>query len=45
MVQWFSRGKISDLAKYLHFYDYLSFEVHLALYLNNLEFPLPKSDM
>jgi hypothetical protein len=28
----------------LHFY-YLPFEEDLALYLNNLEFPLPKDDL
>jgi hypothetical protein len=28
----------------LHFCIYLPFEVDLALYLNNLEFPLPKDD-
>jgi hypothetical protein len=27
-----------------HFCDYLPFEEDLALYLNNLEFPLPKDD-
>jgi hypothetical protein len=27
---------------FLHFCDYLPFEEDLALYLNNLEFPLPK---
>jgi hypothetical protein len=30
--------------KFLHFYQYLSFEEDLALYLNNLESPLPKDD-
>jgi hypothetical protein len=29
----------------LHFYDYLPFEEELALYLNNLESPLPKDDL
>jgi hypothetical protein len=28
-----------------HFCDYLPFEQDLALYLNNLEFPLPKNDL
>jgi hypothetical protein len=32
----------NDLAKFLHFYDYLPFEEDLALYLNNLKFPLPR---
>jgi hypothetical protein len=45
MAQWFSEKKINDLAKFLHFYDYLPFEEDLALYLINLEFPLPKSDL
>ena len=27
---------------FLHFCDYLPFEVNLALYLNNLELPLPR---
>jgi hypothetical protein len=41
MAQWFSGGnKFNDLAKFLHFY-----EEDLALYLNNLEFPLPMSDL
>jgi hypothetical protein len=34
-----------DLAKFLHFYDTLPFEETLALYLNNLQFPLPKDDL
>jgi hypothetical protein len=29
--------KFNELAKFLHFYDYLPFEEDLALYLNNLE--------
>jgi hypothetical protein len=37
--------KFNDLAKFLHFYDYLPFEEGLAIYLNNLEFPLTKSDL
>jgi hypothetical protein len=46
MAQWFSREKrFNDLAKFLHFYDYLPFEEGQALYLYNLEFPLPKSDL
>jgi hypothetical protein len=41
-----SLGKtfFNDLAKVLHFCDYLPFEKDLTLYLNNLEFPLPKDD-
>jgi hypothetical protein len=30
---------------FLHFCDYLPFEEDLALYLNNLEFTLPKDDL
>jgi hypothetical protein len=46
MAQWFSKKKnSSDLAKYLHFYDYLPFDEDLALYLNNLKFPSPKEDL
>jgi hypothetical protein len=37
--------KFNDLAKLLHFYDYLPFEEDLTLYLNNLEFPLHKDDL
>jgi hypothetical protein len=39
------KKKVNDLAKFLHFYDYLPIEVDLALYLNKLEFPLPKDDL
>jgi hypothetical protein len=28
-----------------HFLDYLPFKEDLALYLNNLEFPLPRDDL
>jgi hypothetical protein len=35
----------NDLAKFSHFYDNLPFEEDLALYLNNLKFPLPKDDL
>jgi hypothetical protein len=46
MAQWFSRQKISnDIAKFLHFYDYLPFEEDLALYLHNSKFPLSKDDL
>jgi hypothetical protein len=45
LAQWFSREKkFNDLAKFLHSYDYLPFKEDLALYLNNLEFPLPRDD-
>jgi hypothetical protein len=37
--------KFNALANFLHFYDYLPFEEDLALYLNNLESPLPKDDV
>jgi hypothetical protein len=30
---------------FLHFCDYLPLEEDLALYLNNLEFPLPKDNL
>jgi hypothetical protein len=46
LAQWFSRKKIfNDLSNFLHFYDYLPFKEDLALYLNNLEFPLPRDDL
>jgi hypothetical protein len=35
----------NDLAKFLHFYDYLPFEEDLALNLNNSKFPVPKDDL
>jgi hypothetical protein len=35
----------NDLAKFLHFYDYLPFEEDLALYLYNSKVPLPKDDL
>jgi hypothetical protein len=37
--------KSNDLAKFLHFYDYLPFEEDLALYLNNSKFSLSKDDL
>ena len=36
---------LNDPTPFLHFWDYLPFEEDLALYLNNLEFPLPKDDL
>jgi FtsH-binding integral membrane protein len=41
----FKEKIFNDLTKFLHFYNYLPFEEDLALYLNNLEFPLPKDDL
>jgi hypothetical protein len=35
---------LNDPTPFLHFWDYLPFEEDLALYLNNVEFPLPKDD-
>jgi hypothetical protein len=31
--------------QFFHFYDYLPFKKGLALYLVNLEFPLPQDDL
>jgi hypothetical protein len=45
MAQWFWRRFLNDPTPSLHFCDYLPFEEDLALYLNNLEFPLPKDDL
>jgi hypothetical protein len=43
---WFWRRRfLNDSTPFLHFWDYLPFEEDLALYLNNLEFPLPKDDL
>jgi hypothetical protein len=38
------KKKIKCHTPFLHFCDYFPFEEDLALYLNNLEFPLPKDD-
>jgi hypothetical protein len=38
------RRFLNDPTPFLHFCDYLPFEEDLTLYLNNLEFPLPKDD-
>ena len=35
----------NEATPFLHFCDYLPFEEDLALYLNNLESPLPKDDL
>jgi hypothetical protein len=45
LAQWFWRRRfINDTTPFLHFCDYLPFEEDLALYLNKLEFPLPKDN-
>jgi hypothetical protein len=36
---------LNEPTPFLHFCDYLPFEEDLALYSNNLEFPLPKDDL
>jgi hypothetical protein len=36
---------LNDPIPFLHFCDYLPFEDELALYLNRLEFPLPKDNL
>ena len=46
LVCWFWRRRFfNDPTPFLHFCNYLPFEEDLALYLNNLEFPLPKDDL
>jgi hypothetical protein len=45
LAQWFWRRFLNDPTPFLHFYDYLPFEKHLALYLNKFEFPLPKDNL
>jgi hypothetical protein len=46
LAQWFWRGRfLNDSTLFLHFCDYLPFEEKLALYLNKLEFPLPKDNL
>ena len=46
LAQWFWRGRfLNDPTLFLHFCDYLLFEEDLALYLNKLEFPLPKDNL
>ena len=43
---WLSDSSEEDFSMTsLHFCDYLPFEEDRALYLNNLEFPLPKDDL
>jgi hypothetical protein len=46
LAQWFWRRRsLNDPTPFLHFCDYLPFEEELALYLNKLEFPLPKDKL
>jgi hypothetical protein len=43
LAYWFWRRRfLNDPIPLLHFFDYLPFEEDLVLYLNKLEFPLPK---
>jgi hypothetical protein len=44
--QWFWRRRfLNDPTPFLHFCDYLPLEEDLALYMNKLEFPLPKDNV
>jgi hypothetical protein len=46
LAQWFWRKRfLNDPTPFLHFCNNLPFEEDLALYLNNLEFPLTKDDL
>jgi hypothetical protein len=46
LAQWFWRRRfLNDPTPFFHFCDYLPFEEDLALYLNKLEFPLPKDNL
>jgi hypothetical protein len=46
LAQWFWRRRfLNDPTPFLHFCDYLPLEEELALYLNKLEFPLPKDNV
>jgi hypothetical protein len=46
LAQWFWRRRFLNYpTPILHFCDYLPFEEDLALYLNKLEFPLPKDNL
>ena len=46
LAHWFWRRRfLYDPTPFFHFCDYLPFEEDLALYLNNLESPLPKDDL
>jgi hypothetical protein len=44
LAQWFWRRFLNDPTPFLHFFDYLPFEEDLTLYLNKLEYPLPKDN-
>jgi hypothetical protein len=46
LAQWFWRKRfLNDPIPFLHFCDYLPLEEELVLYLNELEFPLPKDNL
>jgi hypothetical protein len=46
LATWFWRRRfLYDPTPFLHFCDYLPFEKVPALYLNKLEFPLPKDNV
>jgi hypothetical protein len=45
LAQWFWKRFLNDPSPFLHFCDYLPFEKDLALYLNKLDFPLPKDNL
>jgi hypothetical protein len=45
LAQWFWRRFLNDPTPFLHFCNFLPFEEDLALYLNKLEFPLPKDNL
>jgi hypothetical protein len=46
LAQWFWRKRfLKDPTLFLHLCDYLQFEEDMALYLNKLEFPLPKDNL
>jgi hypothetical protein len=46
LAQWFWREFfLNNPTLFLHFCDYLPFEEELILYLNKLEFPLPKNNL
>jgi hypothetical protein len=46
LAQWFWRRRfLNDPTPFWHFCDYLPLEEGLALYLNKLEFPLPKDNV
>jgi hypothetical protein len=46
LAQWLWRRRfLNDPITFLHFCDYLPLEEDLALYVNKLEFPLPKNNV